>query len=257
MRSDVSEPEVGFLDRHHFLLRRLHSLAGIVPVGAFLINHLLANSTAFLGPKHFDHHISLIHSLPWLLGIEIVFIFLPLAFHGAYGVLIAWQGKLNQNRYPYLDNWRYTLQRVTAWITIVFVIVHLLHFRFAHWFGLPEYKTANPDFFAFTQRGFLDQWLPAWLWVTIYAVGLISAVYHFCNGIVTFCITWGITTGVQARKKMSVAAGALGLVLLVWGAASLLALGRQPALGQPAAEPVIAGTVLTSGPPVAIGNERF
>jgi len=127
----VADTAPGFLDRHHFLLRRLHSLSGIIPVGAFLINHLLANSTAFLGQKHFDHHIGIIHDLPWLVVIEFVFIFIPIAFHAIYGILIAWQGKLNQNQYPYMDNWRYTLQRITAYITIVFILVHLAHFRFA------------------------------------------------------------------------------------------------------------------------------
>ena len=214
--------------RHHFLLRRLHSLTGIVPVGAFLINHLLANSTAFLGEKHFDHHIGIIHGLPWLLAIEIVFIFAPLAFHAAYGVIIALEGKLNQNQYPYMDNWRYTLQRVTAWITVVFVLVHLLHFRLAHWLGGTPYGDAEPYFFAFTKQGFLHV-LPTWLWFVIYSIGLTAAVFHFCNGIVTFCITWGITVGDASRKRVSVGAGALGVVLLLWGALSLVAFGTYQA----------------------------
>jgi len=237
----VSGAKTGFFERHHFALRRLHSLTGIIPVGVFLINHLLANSTAFLGPDHFDHHIQIIHSLPWLLGIEVVFIFLPLAFHGIYGMVIAWQGKLNAMQYPYMDNWRYTLQRITAWITVVFVLVHLVHFRFAHWFGQPEYKDANPYFFAFTQQGFMKLWLPTWVWMVVYAVGLVAAVYHFCNGIVTFCITWGITVGVRARARMSVVAGALALVLLTWGTVSLVAFGRSDRPGH-AAQRVVADT---------------
>lgn len=224
----------GVLERNHFLLRRLHSLSGIVPIGVFLIFHLLTNSTAFLGPAHFDEHVHTIHSLPWLVAIELLFIFLPLAFHGLYGILIAWQGKLNANQYPYMDNWRYTLQRVTAYITIVFVVIHLLHFRFAHWFGVMEYKAAKPLFFDFTQQGFLNLWLPAWLWMVIYVIGLTAVVFHFCNGIVTFCITWGITVSVPSRQKLSVAAGVLGVVLLAWGVVSLYALGRaRPEAAEP------------------------
>ena len=35
-----------------FLLRRLHSLTGIIPVGAFLFEHILiSNSTAISGPE--------------------------------------------------------------------------------------------------------------------------------------------------------------------------------------------------------------
>ena len=223
----MADSALGLLDRYHFPLRRLHSLTGIVPIGAFLVNHLLANSTAFLGARNFDHHIGIIHDLPWLLGIEIVFIFAPLTFHGLYGLLVAWQGKVNQNQYPYMDNWRYTLQRVTAYITIVFVLIHLAHFRFANLFGGQEYGDAYPTFFTFTRAGFQSMWFPTWVWMVIYAVGTTAAVFHFCNGIVTFCITWGITAGVAARQKVSVAAGALAVVLFVWGVLSLVAFGQQ------------------------------
>jgi len=218
---------------YHFLLRRLHSLTGIVPIGAFLFNHLLTNSTAFLGPEHFDDHVKWLHSLPWLLAIEIVFIFIPLAFHAGYGVVIALQGRSNVNAYPYMDNWRYTLQRVTAWITVVFVVVHLLHFRFAHWFGLPNYKSFHPAFFVNTAEGFT--WLlPLWAWMVVYVIGLTAAVYHFCNGLVTFCITWGITVGDQSRRKVLLGASGLAVVLMIWGLLSLWALAQVPG-GPPAA----------------------
>jgi succinate dehydrogenase / fumarate reductase cytochrome b subunit len=223
--------------RHHFLWRRLHSLTGIVPIGVFLINHLLANSTAFLGEEQFNHHIRLIHNLPWLLGIEIVFIFLPLAFHAGYGIIITLTGRFNVWRYPYMENWRYTLQRLTAWITVAFIIIHLVHFRFAHWFGVMEYKDAidDPGFFLFTQAGFQNLWLPTWLCLVFYAIGLTAAVYHLCNGIVTFCITWGITVSDESRKRASVVTACLGIVLMTWGVASLYALQKvSPALQSPA-----------------------
>jgi len=224
----VADTAPSVLDRNHFALRRLHSLAGIVPIGLFLLNHLLANSTAFLGQRHFNHHIQLIHSLPWLVWIEFVFIILPLAFHGLYGLLIAFQGRLNQFRYPYMDNWRYTLQRVTAYITIVFVVVHLLHYRFADWIGIAApYAAAHNDFYTFTIQSFQGglMGLPTAAWVVIYLIGLAAAIFHFCNGIVTFCITWGIIIGDASRRRLSCAAGVLGLLLLVWGVLAVYALG--------------------------------
>ncbi len=224
----MADTAPGWLDRNHFALRRLHSLTGIVPIGLFLINHMLANSTAFLGEAHFNHHIELIHSLPWLVWVEVLFIFIPLTFHGLYGVVIAWQGRLNSDRYPYLDNWRYTLQRVTAYIVIVFVLAHLAHFRFAHWFGSAAPYAAAHDaeggFFRFTYEGFLLL-VPLWVWLAAYAIGLVAAIFHFCNGLVTFCITWGIVIGDDSRKRLSVAAGALAVLLLAWGGLSLYALG--------------------------------
>ncbi len=231
----MADSVLSFWDRNHFALRRLHSLSGIIPVGVFLLNHLLANSTAFLGAKNFDHHIGIIHDLPWLVPIEIVFIFIPLAFHALYGLVIAWQGKLNPGQYGYVDNWRYTLQRITAYITLVFVLIHLAHFRFAYLFGGAEYGSAYPDFFRFTASGFHGAWLG--VWVAIYVVGTTAAIFHFCNGIATFCITWGLTPGVVARRRVLVVTSVLAVVLFFWGMVSLAAL----AWGGPAAQPPPAG----------------
>jgi succinate dehydrogenase / fumarate reductase cytochrome b subunit len=215
------------VDRHHFLLRRLHSLTGIVPVGVFLINHLLTNATAWLGAGKFHEHVAWINEMPFVLAIELFGIWLPLAFHGGYGVYIALQGKGNAHQYPYMDNWRYSLQRVTAWITLVFIIIHLLHFRFAYLLGQPEYKDAA-DFYLFTAERFHDLWLPLWLWLVIYVVGTAAAVFHFCNGIVTFCISWGITVNDSSRRYVGYAAAVLGVVLMVWGMLSLWAFATDP-----------------------------
>lgn len=215
-----------WFERNHFLLRRLHSLTGVVPVGAFLFNHLLTNATAWLSPHHFNEHVEWLHSLPFLLWIEILFIFVPLAFHAILGVVIALQAKNNPSAYPYANNWRFYLQRVTAWITLVFVVVHLLHFRFAHWVpGGENYKNAEEfgGFFAFTAAGFTLV-IPVWAWIIVYSIGTLAAVYHLCNGLVTFCITWGITVNVPSRGKVSIAAAALGLLLMAWGVLSLWAL---------------------------------
>ncbi len=224
MEKAISAAPESWLTRNHFLLRRLHSLSGIVPIGVFLINHLLTNAMAFLGPERFNEHVQMIQDLPFLIAIEVLFIFLPLAFHAAYGIKIALEGRPNANQYPYMDNWRYTLQRVTAWITVVFVIVHLLHFRFAHWLSGLHFAeaAADPGYFKFTQNGFFHL-LPTWLWVTLYLVGLTAAVFHFCNGIVTFCITWGITVGDRSRKRILAAASGLAAILMVWGVLSLYA----------------------------------
>ena len=252
----MADSASGLLDRHHFALRRLHSLTGIVPVGLFLINHLLANSTALLGEGHFNHHIELIHSLPWLLPIEIAFIFVPLAFHGLYGLLIALQGRPNQTQYPYMDNWRYTLQRVTAYIAILFIVVHLVHYRFADWFGIaPAYAAAHHapgGFFQFTVNSFQAglMGIPTWLWITIYAIGLATTVFHFCNGVVTFCITWGIVIGDASRKRLSAVAGALGALLLTWGVLSIYALSTAPVRDTAeTAEPTHATVHLDALPP--------
>ncbi|MFN7975646.1 MAG: hypothetical protein U0166_25455 [Acidobacteriota bacterium] len=48
--------------------------------------------------------------LPYLVVIETVTIFLPLLYHGVYGLFISYQGKPNPFALGYPRNWMYTLQ---------------------------------------------------------------------------------------------------------------------------------------------------
>ena len=48
-----------------FFLRRLHSLTGIIPVGAFLFEHILiSNATAISGPDAYARQVSFLANLP-------------------------------------------------------------------------------------------------------------------------------------------------------------------------------------------------
>lgn len=236
MAESASAPQ-SFEARNHFLLRRLHSLSGIVPIGVFLIEHLLTNSMAAYGQftpeggrATFNEHVHFLHSMPYLPLLEIFGIFLPLAFHALYGIKIAMSAKHNVAQYPYMENTRFTLQRITGYIAFIFIIIHLLKFRFAHWFpgGIPFLDHDISDKFEITRRGLME-WkffgtatvVHPGVTLTFYVIGLAAAVYHFANGIFTFCITWGITVGERAQKRVSMAAAGLGLVLFIWGASSL------------------------------------
>jgi len=222
----VTDDVNSWLAKNHFLLRRLHSLSGIAPVGAFLLVHLYTNSLAAWSPASFDEHVKDIHHIPYLFMVEMLAIFLPLAFHAGYGVVIARTGQANVQHYGYLDNWRYTMQRVSGWVAVVFIVAHLLHFRFAHWLGGSPYQetvAGGVTPFDITAAGF-ETLLPQAIWFILYSVGLLASIFHFCNGITTFCITWGITVGDAARKRVSIGAAGLALVMTVWGFSSLIAL---------------------------------
>ena len=41
-------------DRTYFMLKRLHSLTGVVPIGLFLLEHFFTNSRALQGAGAFD-----------------------------------------------------------------------------------------------------------------------------------------------------------------------------------------------------------
>jgi succinate dehydrogenase / fumarate reductase cytochrome b subunit len=62
-------------------------------------------------------------------------------------------------------------------------------------------------------------------WFGFYVIGVTSALFHFCNGIFTFCITWGLT--VSERSQALVQRLALGLFfVLAPGAILILAAFR-------------------------------
>src|SRR5580704_2142265 len=49
---------------YSFLLRKLHSLSGIVPIGAFLVEHILSNFEALKGPAAYAAQVKFLNSLP-------------------------------------------------------------------------------------------------------------------------------------------------------------------------------------------------
>ncbi|HRX77514.1 MAG TPA: succinate dehydrogenase, partial [Pirellulaceae bacterium] len=77
-----------FLARHEFLIRRLHSLSGLIPVGAYMCIHLLTNASTLDSSATFQRAVYQIHSLGSILPlVEWVFIFIPILFHGIIGVV--------------------------------------------------------------------------------------------------------------------------------------------------------------------------
>ena len=124
-----------FVSRHQFLIYRLFSLSGLIPVGAFLIVHLLTNASVLGGAASFQSRVDMIHSLgPLLVPVEFAFIFLPMLFHAAVGFAIIAGGLPNVGSYPYMGNVRYTLQRATGMIAFAFILWHIIQL---HWMGAP------------------------------------------------------------------------------------------------------------------------
>ena len=113
----MSNRHAGFFDRHYFLLRRLHSLSGIFPIGAFLLVHLTTNASIvwgdWLNPAHhghagvetFQHEVDFIYNLPALVLMEWGLLFFPIIFHSVLGMYFAFSGRTNVDRYPYQKNW--------------------------------------------------------------------------------------------------------------------------------------------------------
>lgn len=209
-----SDPPRSFLSRHQFLIYRLFSLSGLIPVGAFLVVHLLTNASVLAGPESFQSRVDMIHSLgPLLVPIEIAFIFLPMLFHAAVGFAIIAGGLPNVGSYPYVGNLRYTLQRATGMIAFAFIIGHLIQL---HWLGEPLRGSAE-GFDPHHATSSAAVAIRPLLVSILYAIGVLSTVFHFSNGLWTLGITWGLWTSPAAMRRANWVSVAVGLLLAAAG----------------------------------------
>ena len=200
----------------HFLVRRLHSLTGIV-FGGYLVVHLLVNATIARGPTEFQVQVDKIHSLPFLPVIEWTFIYLPILFHTVYGAWIIATGQPNTNRYPYQKNIYYTLQRISAVLIVFFMLFHVLSLKYGL-FG--QGLSFDPHRALGTVGRHFDNGLLVWV---VYPIGILASCYHLANGFWAAAITWGLTVSEGAQRRWGYACAGLFALTFIAGMIALIA----------------------------------
>lgn len=233
-----------------FIWRRLHSLMGLWFV-LFLIEHLLTNSQAALllgeNGQGFVRAVNFIHNLPYLQAIEIFLLGVPIAVHAILGIRYLFTAKFNSfptdGSRPHLNyarNHAYTWQRITSWILLVLLCVHVVKFRFVEY---PESVgeepnvtyfvkvTRDPGLYSLSEKlGFnlydeqhmhlkpgqivaatssfgtaslltVRDTFKSPYWAALYTVFVLSACFHAFNGLWTFMLSWGWIIKVSAQRK--------------------------------------------------------
>lgn len=200
------------LSTYNFMIRKIHSLLGIIPIGVFILVHLAINSTSLASLDTYQGAIATMKGLGILVNIlEVVVIALPLLFHALYGIYIVYVARNNALGYTYYRNWAFYLQRITALITFVFLIWHVYQLRLSQEEPALIMKALigtlqNPVFFV------------------LYIIGVVSAIYHFSNGIATFFMSWGITVGPKSQNILTIVSLAIFAAVSVWAIAILFKL---------------------------------
>lgn len=228
-----------FVDRHYHLLRRLHSLTGVFPIGLFLFPHLTTNSSIVWGktlnPEKFahlgigadgagiatfQHEVDFIHGLPALILIEVFGLWLPLAYHIVLGIVFARSGRSNVDRYRYQGNIRYGLQRLTGYIGVLFIFMHIssLRWGWTYW-GLAP--TFDPDAATSSTAVHLQSGSIGLAMAAFYLVAVLALVFHFANGLWTAAITWGLTVSAAAQRRWGYVCAAIGIALAGAGVAAI------------------------------------
>lgn len=191
---------------NYFYMRRIHSLLGIVPIGAFIMEHFFSNSYVFQGAEQFDKMVSDLQGIPLVIFLEIGLIGLPILFHAILGFVIMFTGSVNTNHYNKYRNWMYVLQRATGMIGFVFICYHVYTTRIS---------AAMADQ-VFTYVDMKHLLAPTWAkW--FYGIGIVSLMFHFSNGIATTLMTWGITVSQHSQKITAIACWGFFAVMSYWG----------------------------------------
>ncbi|MEZ4411184.1 MAG: hypothetical protein R3A52_32595, partial [Polyangiales bacterium] len=168
--------------------------------------HLYTNAAALAGRRSFDRAVGEIQSIPALGAVELFGILLPLAFHALYGVVIALQARPNLRDYPYARHWMFVIQRVTGFVALAFILLHLAQFRVPKLTGSLPWQRFYPA---------LEHILSAPGMFAVYLVGVTACVVHLANGLWLAGNTWGLTGSEKAMRRAAVVWVVFGALL--WG----------------------------------------
>jgi len=178
-----------------YLLRKLHSFSGLLPVGAFLAEHFWSNSAVLVSAAKYDEVSRELQTIPFRPFVEWIGIFLPMLFHAGYGIYIWIRGKSNVSDYPWVGNWLYTVQRYTGLIAFAYIGWHLYTERW-----LTHGKSTYADVVQLLQNPYA---------LAFMFVGVLASSFHLGVGIWNFLCKWGLAATVPAQR----AAGRLGVVV--------------------------------------------
>jgi succinate dehydrogenase / fumarate reductase cytochrome b subunit len=212
-----------------YLSKKLFELSGLVPIGAFLVEHLYSNFQA-VGPRgaeRFDAVVKDLQTNPIIIFLEIGAIGLPILYHAAYGLFVASQARPNVGSYGWMRNWLYLLQRVTGIILVFYIGYHVWNTRLAPVFHPDMPQLQNVDGRALVSSRYMHDYLLethfgiSVFW--IYLVGIGAAIFHFSNGLWNLAYHWGLTVSPRAQRWWGLACGLIGVTLLAVALASLRA----------------------------------
>jgi succinate dehydrogenase / fumarate reductase cytochrome b subunit len=192
------------------LLRRIFSLSGVVPLGAFLVLHVAVNARALHGDQAFASAAGALQRLPGLPVIEALFVFAPLLLHGAFGLwLVATRRPLVPST-PYPAALRLGM-RASGVVVVAFLAMHLPELRF----HAPSMRLDGAEM-ATRLDADLSATSHAVPWRGLaYLVGVACVTFHFAAGLWgAFAATDRGRASSHERRWAAWAAALFGAVIL-------------------------------------------
>jgi succinate dehydrogenase / fumarate reductase, cytochrome b subunit len=229
------------LTRENYVMHRIHSITGVMPVGYYMVQHLVLNLNSVASPEKFNGVIDFFESFPkhLLLAVEAGMIWIPLLFHAIYGLFIVSRAENNYftTKYKWSENRMFFLQRLSGVAVFFFLIYHVLTTT------VQKYLSGNAD--AIKYAAMSDRFHNP-LVLAAYVLGILGASYHLGYGLWNFCIRWGITVTEAAQQRIQKISAVVfvAVTLIGWGA--LVGFFLHDKTGENPAAPVSQSTTGTN-----------
>ena len=191
--------------------RRLHSISGVVPVGAFLAFHLYTNAAAVRGADAYNEAARRLQEFPLAIVLEVLVIGLPLFFHGIYGLFVAATEPPGAVGGTARHRALAMAQRVTGVVLFAFVLFHLWTARLVQ---IRDH--GDLDLFRLMQSALTSPAIRVF-----YFAGILSATFHLSAGLWTFSRTWGLVRSPRASAAAALLAAVVFVALSALGLRSL------------------------------------
>lgn len=193
-----------------YWLGKIFSFVGIVPIGVYVMIHLYNNLRSLSGEASFNGFYTTQRATPLIVPIMILVIWIPIAFHGIYGLFVMKRARPNFGAFPYFRNFKYLIQRLSGLGLLLFIPAHIYKTRIE-----PGIWNSTLDF------KHMVEGLHEPLTLVIYLLGVLGVAYHLANGIWQFSIGWGVVTSERGMRRMESLSYFVFLILLTMGYAAI------------------------------------
>jgi succinate dehydrogenase / fumarate reductase cytochrome b subunit len=181
----------------------------VIPLGVFVVVHLLVNATALGGPSRFDRVVGGLASSPIEPFVTLLFVGVPLAYHALYGIrrVVRPPADAAESGYtrPRLD----LLMRLSSVVLFVFVIAHTLEMRMG--------RSVSSLHTKLTMDLSSTKWGVPFIALG-YVAGVAAVAFHLAYGCFAVLESRG-----RATRRAAIASVAGGALLFLIGSATTIA----------------------------------
>lgn len=199
---------------HSFAQKRWFSLIGLVPLGAYVVSHLLSVSRWWSGPEAYDAAIRESHG-SWLTWLGTLALLGFVAYHAVIGLQQIGRSRMMSPKPTRVLHWTYILQRIAGLGILAFIPAHVYKAKIA-----PALHGTHESF-ATMHQAFAET-PEHWLTLGVYVLGTAGVAYHLAHGLWTASVSFGLAQSEAAQRRMQVVSVVFFLFLITLAYGSII-----------------------------------